>query len=178
MQCSQCSRKMRPFGVKKVDAPGTVPQGGRGLCSNCAQKQGRPVDQDDDSPAVLVRAVLRPSTYKAFARHAKELHLEVGDLLSRLADRAVGTAPLPAPAPTVAPVEPTPKPTDERGGTRGRPVHVEDPIDRRIRTLNADGLTDTAIARAVGMSQPSVSRRRRLLGLQSPRPRGPNRKAA
>ncbi|SDR71971.1 AsnC family protein [Microbacterium paraoxydans] len=178
MQCSQCSRTMRPFGAKKADAPDTIAQGGRGLCANCVKKQGQPVDSIDDSPAVLVRAVLRPSTYKAFARHAKELHIEVGDLLSRLADRAVGTAPLAAPEPTVAPVEPGPKPIAARGGTRGRPVHVEDPIDRRIRTLNADGLTDTAIARAVGMSQPSVSRRRRLLGLQSPRPRGPNRKAA
>ena len=178
MQCSQCGKRMRPFGVKKADAPDTIAQGGRGLCASCSKKQGQPIDPIDDSPAVLVRALVRPSTYKAFARHAKELHLEVGDLLSRLADRAVGTAPLPAPAPTVAPVEPTPKPTDERGGTRGRPVHVEDPIDRRIRILNADGLTDTAIARAVGMSQPSVSRRRRLLGLQSPRPGGPNRKAA
>lgn len=174
MQCSQCSKRMRPFGVKKADAPDTIAQGGRGLCANCVKRQGQPVDPIDDSPAVLVRTVLRPSTYKEFARHAKELHLEVGDLLSRLADRAVGTAPVTAPAPAAVAVDRAPKPTDERHRT----PRVEDPIDRRIRTLNADGLTDTAIACAVGLSQPSVSRRRRLLGLQSPRPRGPNRKAA
>lgn len=164
MQCSQCSRTMRPFGVKTADAPGTVPQGGRGLCSNCAQKQGRPVDQDDDSPAVLVRAVLRPSTYKAFARHAKELHIEVGDLLSRLADRAVNTAPLPVPAP-----RPDPAPT---------PARPEDDIDARIRHLNGAGLNDTEIAEQLGMAQPTISLRRRRLGLQSPRTRRPNRKAA
>lgn len=158
MQCSQCSRTMRPYGVKTADAPNTVPQGGRGLCSNCAKKQGQPVDSIDDSPAVLVRAVLRPSTYKAFARHANELHLEVGDLLSRLADRAVGTAPLPAPALT--------------------PERPEDDIDARIRHLNGAGLNDTEIAEQLGMSQSNTSMRRRRLGLKSPRTRRPNRKAA
>lgn len=182
MQCSQCSRTMRPYGVKTADAPNTVPQGGRGLCSNCAKKQGQPVDSIDDSPAVLVRAVLRPSTYKAFARHAKELHLEVGDLLSRLADRAVGTAPIPAPAPAVAAAEP-PTPTESETNPRGgwtqkpRPPRVEDELDTLIRKMNGEGYTDTAIAAHVGMAQASIYYRRSRLGLR-PVPRGLRRKAA
>lgn len=142
---------MRGYGVAKHDAPDTIAQGGRGLCATCANRQGKPpADTVDDTPCVDVRVRLRPSTYRAFALRGKELGVaEVGELLSRLADRALGPR-----------------------------VNAEDPIDRRIRTLNADGLTDTAIARAVGMSQPTVSRRRRALGLQSPRPRGPSRKAA
>jgi hypothetical protein len=120
--------------------------------------RGEPISPADDGACIVVRATLRPSTYKAFARHAKELHLEVGDLLSRLADRAVGTAPLPAPAPT--------------------PERPEDDIDARIRHLNGAGLNDTEIAEQLGMSQPNTSMRRRRLGLKSPRTRRPNHKAA
>lgn len=107
----------------------------------------------DDNACVLVRVNLRPSTYQAFARHAKELHVDVGDLLSRIADRAVKPAP----------IAPHAEPKPQR-------LRSED-LDARIRELNAQGLTDMAISKFIGISQTSTSRRRRLLGLESPRPR-------
>lgn len=118
-----------------------------------------PISGADDGTCITVRSSLRPSTYKVFARHAKELGIEVGDLLSRLADRSVKPAELPA-------------------RPKARRPHVEDDIDARIRHLNGSGLTDTEIARQIGMSQPNTSLRRRRMGLQSPTPKGGRRKAA
>lgn len=115
---------------------------------------------DDDSPCVLVRADLRPSTYRAFAAEAaaRGNGATVASLLSELADRAIHRVPA------------KPKP-------RARRERVPDAVDHRIIELNAQRLTDTAIAKLIGMSQNAVSRRRRLLDLESPRPRGPRKVA-
>ena len=117
-------------------------------------------DVMSDEPCVPVKALLRPSTYRVFAGHAKAMGLEVGDLLSRLADRAV-------------------KPADLATEPKPRRPRAEDAIDARIRELNAQHLNDTEIAKIIGMSQPNTSgRRRRRLGLESPTPKGGRRKAA
>lgn len=43
-----------------------------------------------DEPSVPIRVFLRPSTYRAFDRTARALHLpDVATLLSRMADRSV-----------------------------------------------------------------------------------------
>lgn len=104
----------------------------------------------DDGACVLVRVDLRPSTYRILARYAKERHVEVGEVISLLADRAV--------------CRPQPKPRKAR-------EHVEDDIDREIRRLNAEGRSDAEIAAAVGMSVVPIWRRRKNLKLLSPRER-------
>lgn len=47
-----------------------------------------------------------------------------------------------------------------------------------IRRLNADGLSDAAIARQLGISQASVSRHRGDMGLLPPKPRAGGRQKA
>jgi hypothetical protein len=147
---------MRGFGVRKEDAPGTVARATNTLCGTCYNRQGsaRPAD-DQDSPCVLVRVDLRPSTYRAFATHARDAGTTIGVLLSQLADKALKPAP--------------------RKHSRGIPAYVES----RIRELNAAGWSDSGIARDLGASQPTISRYRRSLGLQPPVPRrGGRQKAA
>lgn len=107
-------------------------------------------DGYDDGACVLVRVDLRPSTYRILARYAKERHVEVGDVVSLLADRAVCR----------------PKPPQKRKAQR-----VEDDLDREIRRLNAEDRNDTQIAEVIGLSMVSVWRRRKNLGLLSPRER-------
>lgn len=109
-------------------------------------------DGYDDGACVLVRSDLRPSTYRILARYAKERHVEVGEVLSLLADRAVS--------------KPKPKPPQKRKAER-----VEDDLDREIRRLNAEDRNDTQIADEIGLSMVSVWRRRKNLGLLSPRER-------
>lgn len=116
-----------------------------------------------DEPCVLVKANLRPSTYRAFAVHAKALGLDVGDLLSRLADKALRTADRSAPA----------MPDDEPANP-----YIEDKVDRKIRELNEQRMSDNAIARMLGISQTTISKRRRRLLLESPTPRGGRRAKA
>lgn len=161
MRCSGCGKPMRDYGITRDEAPGTVPRGGREICQTCVNHRGGKLAEapPSDEPCVPVKALLRPSTYRVFAGHAKAMGLEVGDLLSRLADRAVKPADLP-----VAP--------------KTRRPRAEDAIDARIRELNAQHMNDTEIAKIIGMSQPSTSGRRRRLGLESPTPKGGRRKAA
>lgn len=99
----------------------------------------------DDTPCVLVRADLRPSTYQVLTAAAKDRGMTVGDLLSRLADKATAKAPQPA---------------------RKKYVRVTPELEARIRALHADGLTDSSIARRIGISQGSASRHARRLGLE------------
>lgn len=160
MRCTECGKAMRGYGVLAADAPGTVPRAGRDTCQACVNRRGgKPAEAPaDDGPCVIVKANLRPSTYRAFADHAKELHCDVGDLLSRLADRAVRhDAPPQRPKATR-----TPRPVVIPEG------YVEDDTDARIRELNAQGFNDTEIAARIGINQPSTSLRRRRLGLYSP----------
>lgn len=106
---------------------------------------------DDDSPCVLVRTDLRMSTYQAFARAAKARGVEIGTLLSELADRAVVN----------------PKRVTAEQPRRPRRA-MTDELREQIRGMNAQGMSDGAIARALDMPQPSVSLCRRTLGLTSP----------
>ena len=112
----------------------------------------RPARQLDDSPIVPIRSTLRPSTFRIFDAHARELGVDVGELLSRLADRAV--TPKPRRRAASKPVTSTRPPADE--------------VDRRIVELNAQLLCDREIGERVGLHQTAVSRRRRLMGLASP----------
>jgi len=109
----------------------------------------RPID---DSPIVPVRSSLRPSTFRIFDARARELGVDIGVLLSRLADRAV-----------------TPKP---RRRAAAKPLTATrsavDEVDRRIVELNAQRLSDRQIGERVGLHQTAVSRRRRLMGIPSP----------
>ncbi|MDF2576180.1 MAG: hypothetical protein K0S05_3092 [Agromyces sp.] len=97
---------------------------------------------DEDAPCVLVRTDLRPSTFRAFEAEAKRRKVTVAELLSTLADAAV----------------------------RRRRKPAAD-FDARIRALNEEGLSDNRIAKCLGISQSTVSGRRRRLGLESPTPR-------
>lgn len=116
----------------------------------------------DDTACILVRADLRPSTYQALARFAKENHTTVGVILSTLADRAI---------------RPEPKPQREQAARRRR-TRAADELDDRIRALNAAGLSDNKIAKQIGLAQSSVSRRRRIMRLESPTPRVGGRQRA
>lgn len=110
----------------------------------------------DDAPIVPVRSVLRPSTYRALAVVAKDKGLEdVGAVLARLAELSL-------------------QPKAARRVKRRRRTPEEfAAIDARIRALNAQGMSDGRIARALGLPQPLVSQRRRGMGLESPTPRAP-----
>ncbi len=114
------------------------------------------MDAMADTHCVLVRVDLRPSTYQAFARVAKERRIDVGVLIASMADNAV-------------------KPGTRRHRSKGVPVNPDE-----VRRLNALGLSDNRIAREIGASQSTVSRVRNQLGLASPTPRpaGSGRRAA
>lgn len=109
-----------------------------------------------DAPIVPVRSVLRPSTYRALDAVAKAKGIEdVGTLLSRLADLSV-------------------RPKAARSTRRRRRTAEEwAEIDRRIRALNGERMSDGRIAKTLGLSQPTVSLRRRGMELESPTPRAP-----
>lgn len=110
----------------------------------------------DDSPIVLVRSMLRPSVYRALAAVAKDKGLEdVGTVLARLAELSV--------QPKAA----------RRAKRRRRTPEEYAAIDARVHGLNAQRMSDGRIAKALGLSQPLVSQRRRGMGLESPTPRPP-----
>jgi len=160
MICTGCGKRMREHGVTRDQDPGTVPRGRGDTCQTCTKHRGpiTPAPVVDDSACVLIRVNLRPSTYRTFALHGRELGVEVGELLSRLADRAV---------------RPIDQPRARRRGASG-----EDAIDKRIRELNAQRLSDNRIAAMIGMAQSAISKRRRRLGLEPPVPRSGGRQKA
>ena len=155
-RCTSCSRLMRPRTVSKAEAPDTVAVGSGGLCMGCLQRTGggEATAQVDDSPCILTRVDLRPSTYQALARFAKENHTTVGAVLSVLADRAI-------------------QPRTKR--TR---VPLAEDVDEKIRALNAAGLSDNKIGKQLGIAQSTVSKRRRDMRLESPTPRVGGRQRA
>lgn len=147
-RCSGCGREMRPRTISKTDAPNTVAVGARGLCMSCIAKAGgtpAPAPVSIDSACVLVRTDLRPSTYRALERYAREHRTTVGAVLSLIADRAVQP--------------------------KTRRPRVGDDVDARIRELNAQGLSDNKIAKQLGIAQSTVSARRRRMRIESPTPR-------
>jgi len=91
---------------------------------------------EDDEPCVQVRTLLRPSTYRAFMAKSSATGLDVGLLLSLVADGAVA---------------------NRRADVR--------PPESRIRELNAAGLSDSKIAQRMDMPRSTVSNIRERLGL-------------
>lgn len=167
-QCASCHRPMRPYGASVEDYPGGITRGTNALCITCYKHRGgpkaaAPPAAADDTPCVLVRADLRISTYRAFDVAARERGVTVGKLLSELADQVVRTRPAPRRKPFAK--VPRPPRAPRTPGPAGEP---RDDIDRKIIELNSDGLSDSEIARLIGMSQPGVFRRRVRLGLLSP----------
>jgi hypothetical protein len=90
--CETCQRPMRPKGVSKADAPDTVARVSAVMCVTCYAAQHRTpgqVQPGDDNPCVQVRSLLRPSTFKVLLQFANAHNVEVGVVLSKLADNAV-----------------------------------------------------------------------------------------
>lgn len=99
---------------------------------------------------VPVTVYLTPAVYRLLtaiaARHEVRVHALIEASVTRSLKRSVDASPRP-------------------------PREPGDDIDRRIVELNAAGHTDSYIAKDVGLTQTTVSRRRRLMGLESPKPR-------
>lgn len=99
--CTQCGAQMRPFGARKEDWPGTKARSTGLLCSSCWARIHRPSrnapvpapgwkpSAASDEPCVLVRADLRPSTYKRIAEAARARGIAPAEMLSRIADAVV-----------------------------------------------------------------------------------------
>lgn len=134
----------------------------------------------DDSPGMLVRVDLRPSTYAIFERHARETRTPMGVLLSRLADRAVANSPRQGTGAAVAtqrasaPPAAPPAPRQAPSVRRPRPPLPPPPthpnqLDDTIRSLAALGHPDPVIGTQVGWHPQKVFRRRKELGIPSGR---------
>lgn len=94
-----------------------------------------------EQPAVPLRTLLRPSTYRVFRVKAAELGTTPEVLLSRLADAAV-------------------KPRTELGR---RAAGKE--LDAKIRAMNAQKVSDNEISRRLGVALSTVARHRNAMGL-------------
>jgi hypothetical protein len=94
-----------------------------------------------DEPCVTTRPMLRPSTFRVFRAKAEQMGTTVDVLLSRMADAAV-------------------KP---RGKAARAAASAQ--LDKQIAALNAAGKSDNAIARQLGLTLSTASRRRNALGL-------------
>lgn len=84
--CATCEQPMRPYKTRKEDYPGTVARAGRN-CVTCVARP-RPAKAADE-PCVLVRSDLRPSTFRKLTAIAKLNGVDVGMLLSKIADVAM-----------------------------------------------------------------------------------------
>lgn len=91
---------------------------------------------------VVVR--IRSASYRALIRHCERLDVQAHELITRIVDRAVDDAPARSTRPQVT---------------------VE--LLARIAALNGEGLSDNAIAKVLGVSQPTVSKYRARQGLLS-----------
>lgn len=142
-RCVGCERAIRPQGTSKDDFPGTVVRATKDTCHRCYNARGGVVAApvDIDSPCVLTKTLLRPSTYRVFRAKAEQMGTTVDVLLSRMADAAV--KPRTAKARSLAATQ----------------------LDNRIRALNAAGMNDSEIARHIGKSSSWVSKQRSDLGL-------------
>jgi len=100
--CLDCQRAVRPHGVRKEEAPGTIVLAARGRCARCYNKirgqqrgsrssAGVPAVTEvkvdiAHTPCVLVRADLTPATYKALTR----ANIDIGKLFAQFADNIAG----------------------------------------------------------------------------------------
>lgn len=88
-ECVACDRTMRDRGE---DGPkGSILRATLTMCASCYTVAHRPPNpvNDVDAPSVLVRADIRPTTFLILRAHAARLGVTPGELLSRLADKAV-----------------------------------------------------------------------------------------
>jgi hypothetical protein len=141
---------MRPFGSLKVDHPGTLARMTNTTCASCYGRRGGPSAEAEVPVFVDVRTSLRAETFRAFYAAATARGETVAVLLSRMADASL-----------------TPRTKRRRVGTD---------VDATIRELNSSGWSDNRISKHIGLTQSSVSRRRREMGLESPTPRVGGRK--
>lgn len=148
--CSGCERPMRPFGALKADHPGTLARITNATCASCYGRRGGQAAEADVPVFVDVRTSLRAETFRAFYAAATARRETVGVLLSRMADASL-------------------KPRKR--------AWVGTDVDATIRQLNGSGWSDNRISKHIGLTQTSVSRRRREMGLESPTPRTGGRKA-
>ncbi|MFJ4038231.1 hypothetical protein ACIPVB_09090 [Microbacterium sp. NPDC090007] len=121
-------------------------------CSSCYGQRGGAVAHAETPVFVDVRTSLRAETFKAFRAVADARGVTVALLLSRMADASLGTRP--------------------------EPKWVGTDVDATIRELNALRWSDNRISKHIGLTQSSVSRRRREMGLESPTPRFPRKAGA
>lgn len=98
---------------------------------------------------VAVTVYLSQSVYRALVWIAAKHDTQVHVLIERAMERAVKR---------------------RRPPQEARPARDE--FDRQIVQLNAAGLSDNRISKQIGLTQSSVSKRRRDMGLQSPAPGG------
>lgn len=97
--CNRCSRTVRPRGVSKLDQPGTVAAGSRGMCSGCYAKVRRTAGYSpayntkrrdsavgsDESRCVLARVYLTPDTFKTLTSHKIDISLTLSQLADQVA---------------------------------------------------------------------------------------------
>lgn len=96
-----------------------------------------------DEVTIVVR--INTASYRALVRHCERLDVQAHELITRIVDRAVESGQPPRP----------------------RRLCVTEAHLARIAMLNAEGHSDNAIARELGLSQPTVSKHRARLGLSS-----------
>ncbi|MDF2991872.1 MAG: hypothetical protein K0S37_2386 [Microbacterium sp.] len=102
--CEQCEQRLRPYGTRKADHPGTVARGGAAICMTCMQRRGRAYKKRAEVAVIAevelveqaivpVRSWLKPSTYRHLRAIADAKGLQdVGVLLSQLADHVAKKA--------------------------------------------------------------------------------------
>lgn len=148
-RCQGCERLMRDHGAKREDFPDTVSRATSDTCTSCyARRGGKSTEAVAvDLPCVLVKTLLRPSTYAVFRRKAAELGVGVDVVLSRVADASVRPANSAPPAPVEA----------ERGERvrSGRRRSLSDERIAQMRELRETGtwsFTDLASSFGVGLA--------------------------
>ncbi|MGX5770809.1 RNA polymerase sigma factor [Microbacterium trichothecenolyticum] len=163
-KCGRCERPMRAHGTSLEQFPGTVMHHSRGLCHTCSERPHEIGFRIGDEPSVPVRPLLRPSTFQVFDREAKRLRIDVGTLLSQMADNAVRrrTAPAPQEPPAHAvSVENAPEVPEEAApdSTRQKPARTrraavlltDEQRAEVVRLRNQEQLTHQQIADQFGV---------------------------
>lgn len=99
----------------------------------------RTPQQTDDQPAVPVRTLLRPSTYRELTAHAALRRLTLAELLSKLADASLHPIDMPKPQ--------TPRRRYTRLGATDR---------EQVRRRAAHGEKHTTLAHVYGVSVATI----------------------
>jgi len=113
----------------------------------------------DAPPSVLVKTFLRPYTYRQLTGHAAQRGLTLSELLSLLADASL-------------------RPVDGLPARRRRNTRRVADYDAEIRAMNADGMNDSQIGRALGFTPTTIRSRRDAMGLPKRAAQGRKKKEA